>query len=90
MAAPKDEALAVAAAQGFGDHGTGSTGDSASTDDATRKRFEHLRALLAFRRQTVHQLADGGYLVASQSWSRECRDLAELEAHARRVGALRS
>lgn len=61
-----------------------------ATADAERKRFEHLRALLALHSgHAVYQLADGGFLVAWKALSRECRDLAELEAHARRVGAMR-
>jgi hypothetical protein len=63
------------------------TADSTYFATAARKRFEHLRALLALRRgHAVHRLAGGGFLVVWQSWSRECCDLAELEAHARRVG----
>jgi hypothetical protein len=69
--------------------GTAANLNCAAIDDAARKLFEHLRALLALRDgHVVHELATGGYLVAWKSWTRECRDLAELEAHARRVGAL--
>ena len=56
--------------------------------DVTRKRFEHARAVLALHGgHVVHALAGGSYLVCWRHLSRECRDLAELEAHARRVGA---
>ncbi|MCZ8165771.1 hypothetical protein [Silanimonas sp.] len=57
-------------------------------DDA--KRLAGLRARLALHGgHVVHELAAGGFLVIWRGLSRECRDLAELEAHARRVGAMR-
>lgn len=37
----------------------------------------------------VHRLADGGFLVAWRAHQRYCANLAELRAHARRVGAVR-
>ena len=56
-------------------------------DDA--KRLATIRARLAIRGgHVVHELASGGYLVCWRAMSRECADLVELEAHARRVGAL--
>jgi hypothetical protein len=55
-----------------------------------RKRLATLRAVLALHGgHVVHELADGTYLVTWRAFSRECCDLADLEAHARRVGALR-
>lgn len=55
-----------------------------------RKRLATLRAVLALHGgHVVHELADGAFLVTWRAFSRECRDLADLEAHARRVGALR-
>lgn len=60
---------------------------AAAADD--RKRLATLRAVLALHGgHVVHKLADGSYLVTWRAFSRECRDLAELEAHARRVGAM--
>lgn len=50
------------------------------------KRIATVRAQLALRGHAVHLLAEGGYLVVWRGLSRECRDLGELEAHARRVG----
>lgn len=86
MAAPNDEALAGGTAQGSE---VNPNNNAASLPEAERKRFEHLRAVLALRDgHTVHRLAEGGYLVAWKAWTRECADLAELEAHARRVGAM--
>lgn len=54
-----------------------------------RKHLATLRAVLALHGgHVVHDLADGSYRVTWRAFSRECRDLAELEAHARRVGAM--
>lgn len=57
---------------------------------AERKRLATLRAMLALHGgHVVHELPGGAFLVTWHAFSRECRDLAELEAHAHRVGALR-
>jgi hypothetical protein len=51
--------------------------------------FANLQAALALHGgHVVHRLSDGRFLVTWRGQSRECADLAELEAHARRVGAL--
>jgi hypothetical protein len=76
MAAHKDEGQSVAAA------GLQGTSETEHPDFATaaRKRFEHLRAVLALRDgHVVHELAEGGFMVCWRGLSRECRDLAELE-----------
>lgn len=80
----KSEAPAVAAAQGFEAREQSDTPDSA----AERKRLATARAALAIGGHQVHELAGGGFLVLWRGWSRHCRDLPELEAHARRVGVL--
>ena len=55
-----------------------------------RKRLATLRAVLALHGgHVVHELADGAFLVTWRAFSRQCRDLADLEAHARRTGAMR-
>jgi len=57
-------------------------------DDA--KRLAGLRARFALRGgHVVHELPEGGFLVCWRGISRECADFEALEAHARRVGALR-
>lgn len=87
MTAPNMEAPGEVGTEGRA-QGTAANLDCAAVDDAARKRFEHLRALLALHRgHVVHQLAAGGFLVTWKGLSRECADLAELDAHARRVGA---
>ena len=56
----------------------------------SRKRLATLRAVLALHGgHVVHELAGGTFLVTWRAFSRECHDLDDLEAHARRVGALR-
>ena len=56
--------------------------------DANRKREATAIARLAIHRgHVVHQLRGGEYLVEWRGCTRHCRDLAELEQHARRVGA---
>lgn len=58
-------------------------------DDAERKRLAGLRASMALRGgYVVHKLASGEFLIVWRGHSREARDLDELEAFARRVGAL--
>ena len=39
--------------------------------------------------QTVHRLIGGEYLVTWRNCTKHCRDLADLEAHAQRVRAMR-
>jgi hypothetical protein len=54
------------------------------------KQLSTLRALLAIHGgHVVHELPEGGFLVCWRGLSRECHDLVELEAHARRVGVLK-
>lgn len=54
------------------------------------KRAATTIALLAIHGgHVVHRLAGGEFLVTWRGHSRHCRDLADLEAHARRVGAMR-
>jgi hypothetical protein len=54
------------------------------------KRVADLRALLAFAGgHVVHELAPSGFLVTWRGHHKHCADLAKLEAHARRVGALK-
>lgn len=42
----------------------------------------------ALRGVSIHRLADGGYLACQWAHTRHCRDLRELTAFARQVGAL--
>jgi hypothetical protein len=59
-----------------------------ATDEG--KRLATIRASLAIRGgHVVYELASGGYLVCWRAMTRKCADLAELEAHARRAGAIR-
>ena len=59
-------------------------------DAAARKREATAIALLAIHRgHVVHRLRGGEYLVTWRGVSKHCRDLADLEAHARQVGAMR-
>lgn len=61
-----------------------------AASSADRKWLATLRAVLALHGgHVVHELDDGAFLVTWRAFSRECRDLDDLEAHARRVGALR-
>ena len=57
---------------------------------AARKREATITALLAIHRgHVVHRLRGGEYIVSWRGVSKHCRDLADLEAHARQVGAMR-
>ena len=57
--------------------------------DGRRKRLAGLRAQMALRGPyIIHELAQGGFLVVWHGLSREARDLDDLEAFARRVGAV--
>lgn len=58
---------------------------SVSAED---KRLATLRARLALRGHVVQTQPSGGFIVVWRGLARECRDLDELEAHTRRVGAL--
>ncbi len=52
-----------------------------------RKRFEHLRAVLALKGHELHATDSGIYIVRRWGLCRDLRDLAEVEAFARQVGA---
>ena len=58
--------------------------------EAERKCEATVTALLAIHGgHVVHPLRGGEFLVVWRGCMRHCRDLTELEAHARRVGAMR-
>ncbi len=57
--------------------------------DAERKRRANCIARLALRGHVVHELTCGEFLVEWRGCMRHCRDLGELEQHARRVGVVR-
>lgn len=64
--------------------------EPAQQSDADRKRFEHLRALLALRDgHRLYALADGGYMCAWRGLTRDLNDLDAVETFARQIGALR-
>ncbi len=48
-----------------------------------------LMAQLALAGHAVHRAADGGYLACRHGCIKFCRDLAELQAFARLVGAVK-
>lgn len=54
-----------------------------------RKKFSSLAACFALAGFAVHETAKGGFLVCRWNLSRHCSDLTELEAFARKVGAVR-
>lgn len=56
---------------------------------ARAKRFATLRAQLALRGHTVHELASGGFLVVLAGYTRHFVDLEGLESFAKQVGAAR-
>lgn len=58
--------------------------------EADRKRFEHLRALLALRDgHQLYRLADGAFMAAWRGLTRDLPDLDAVETFARQIGALR-
>lgn len=54
--------------------------------DADRKKYETLRAHLAFKAISLHELADGGYLIASAFNTLHCPSLHEVKAFCQRAG----
>lgn len=57
---------------------------------ALKKRADTLAAQLAIcNGSVVHTLAGWEFLVCWRGQHKHCRDIGELEAHARRVGAIR-
>jgi hypothetical protein len=52
------------------------------------KRVSTLKAQLALRGFAVHDTVTGGWLVAKWDQSKYCQRIEDLEAFARRVGAL--
>ena len=90
----RDDARELGSSAGTKGDRTADSADCAGADDPAqpqpRKDVATLRALLALAGgHAVHELAGGGFLVAWRGHQRHCHDLAELEAHARRVGALK-
>lgn len=67
------------------------TGDATipPASDAERKRRATCIALLALHAHIVQELSGGAFLVSWRGCLAHCRDLAELEALARGVGAMR-
>lgn len=64
--------------------------DIIAASGVERKREATVTALLAIHRgHIVHRLACGEYLVEWRGCTKHCRDLDELEAHARLVGSMR-
>lgn len=58
--------------------------------EAEAKRLVTLTAMLALHGgHQLHRLASGEFLICWRTHSTFCRTLDEVEAHARRVGAIR-
>lgn len=51
-----------------------------------RKQYEHLRALLAFKKISLHELSCGGFLIASAFNTLHCPSLHEVKAFCHRAG----
>lgn len=50
------------------------------------KQYATLRALLAFKGISLHELSDGGYLIASAFNTLHCPSLHEVKAFCQRAG----
>lgn len=65
------------------------TAGEVQTDWLRKREATAVAALALHGGHVVHKLEGGRYLVVWRGLTRECADLDELEAHARRVGVLR-
>jgi hypothetical protein len=54
--------------------------------DEDRKQYATLRALLAFKGISLHELSSGGFLIASAFNTLHCSDLAQVRAFCQRAG----
>jgi hypothetical protein len=85
MEAGKNEAPTVAAVQGFGGQATNIDRDSAS-GDALQEAIARMKARAAQCGCTLHEMADGGYLLYRWGHCREVPCLRAVGALLRRIG----
>ncbi|MFO1228307.1 hypothetical protein [Roseateles sp.] len=81
----KDEALNRANGQGFGGQATNNTQDSAS-GDALQEAITRMKARASQCGCSLHEMADGGYLLCRWGHCKEVPCLRAVGALLRRIG----